>query len=41
VRRLSAFVVREDGEALTFWDSLTGTGLHRDPLPKERYVWNL
>jgi ribosomal protein S18 acetylase RimI-like enzyme len=41
VRRLSAFVVAEDGAALAFWDSLAGTGLRRDPLPKERYVWNL
>jgi hypothetical protein len=37
----AAFVVAEDAHALAFWDSLADAGLRRDPLPKERYVWNL
>lgn len=41
VRRISAFVVDADADALAFWDSLADTGLIRDPLPKRRYIWNL
>jgi ribosomal protein S18 acetylase RimI-like enzyme len=40
-QRLSAFVLEQDADALAFWDTLAGVGLRRDPLPKERYVWNL
>ena len=40
-RRISLFVVAADEGALAFWDSLESEGLHRDPLPKIRYVWNL
>jgi ribosomal protein S18 acetylase RimI-like enzyme len=41
VQRVSALVVADDAPALDFWDSLADAGLRRDPLPKERYIWNL
>jgi ribosomal protein S18 acetylase RimI-like enzyme len=36
-RRIDAFVVTADEQALQFWDSLADLGLHRDA-PKTRYV---